>query len=223
MEKSSGSNKHSSIRRTSKYSNLNNSNVYDSFSMSNKYLEMSSTPDTQKTRYISSKNPSNNYLGLRKSYANANVMSSESLLKIQKGRQSESTKPSRQVRINGRTPSRLRNSRASSNPRMNSRELHNNSSSSVKGRKGQLMSSSKLSKILSEQANIMFDQKERIKKIYEPINTALKPSSSNIKVSDEFPSIKSKHMPNMTQAVFHSDSRGKSKITFGILLGWAMG
>lgn len=182
------------MRRTSKYGNMNKSNVYDSFSMSNKFQEMSSTPDNTKTRYVTSKNMNNSYMGMRKSYASGKGTNNQNILSVQRLRQSESTKPQRDGHIVGKTPNKARNSkmRASSNPRMGSRELHNMSSSSIKGRKGQLMSSSKIGKIINEQTTALMKQRERIKRIYEPDQSAIMASSSNIKVTDEFPSITSK-------------------------------
>ena len=51
------------------------------------------------------------------------------------------------------------------------------------------MSSSKIDKIISEQSKILNDQRERIRKIYDPKNLGSRLSSSNIRVTDEFPII----------------------------------
>lgn len=205
-ERDYSNNRRSSNRKSNKLVNMS-SNVYES-SMSNKFLEMSSTPDNSKTRYASTKpSVSNSYMGLRKSYA-GQMIPAENNIRM---RQSESTKPVRNTKITGRTPSKLRNSkmRASSNPKLGTRELHNSSSASIKGRKGQLMSSSKLGKIINDQTNHLLEQKQRIKQIYNPSNELLMSSASNIKVTDEFPSIKSKNLTSANKAV--KDDRNKSK------------
>jgi hypothetical protein len=127
-------------------------------------------------------------------------------------RQSESTKPVRNIRVTGKTPSKIRNHkiRASSNPRLVNREIHENSVTSFKGRKGQLMSSSKLGKIINEQTSNLLDQKERIQQIYDPSNLILKQSSNNIKISDEFPQIKNKNR-TQNKIILNSENRSKNR------------
>lgn len=200
-----------STRKNSKYGIMNKSNVYDSFSMSNKFLEMSSTPDNSKTRYVTGKNSNNNsYMGLKGSQNN--IGDSESAQRMQKMRQSESTKPQRNGRMLGKTPSKSKNTklRASSNPRMMPKDIHNASSTSIRGRKGQLMSSSKIGKIISDQTNALMKQKDRIQRIYEPGKSAVLASSSNIKVTDEFPSINHKKaLIAASQAVANDRNSGQ--------------
>lgn len=58
---------------------------------------------------------------------------------------------------------------------------------------------------------IIMDQRERIRKIYNPTNLGLKSCSSNIMVSDEFPSIKNKNGKNGMNSSFNSGSRLKSR------------
>jgi hypothetical protein len=148
------------------------------------------------SKYMVSKNSSSsNYMDLRKSYASSNIAPNENYMKYQKGRLSESTKPSRPSKVLGKTPSKVRYSRAraSSNPRLGSnRENQNMSSSYMKGRKGRLMSSSRLGKIIADQSNAIFEQKERIKKIYEPNSTGLQ--NREYRIPEEFPSINNKHL-----------------------------
>lgn len=72
------------------------------------------------------------------------------------------------------------------------------------------MSATKIGKIIAEQSNALMDQRERIRKIYDPNNMAARSSSSNIKVTDEFPSINSKNMKNGVSGMnpsFTNDSR----------------
>ena len=112
-------------------------------------------------------NFNNSNIETRKSYMGQS-RPGETSMRMMKMRQSESTRPVKNTRITGRTPINKRNPkiRAFSNPRLGSRELHSNSSTTIKGRKGQLMSSSKLGKIISEQTNNLLEQKHRIKQIY---------------------------------------------------------
>jgi hypothetical protein len=67
------------------------------------------------------------------------------------------------------------------------------------------MSSSKLGKIISEQTNNLLEQKHRIKQIYSTGNGILIASAGNIKVTDEFPSIKNK-IPNHAHKALKDDS-----------------
>jgi hypothetical protein len=187
--------------------------------MSNKFLEISSTPDNSKMRYINSKNSnSSNYSNMRRSYMHKNPTQNDSSMRAQRMRQSESTKPNRQSKILGKTPSKMpyNRARASSNPRMGgTKEMHNVSSTSLQNRKGKLMSSSKLGKMITDQNNVIMDQKQRIQKIYEPNRTGMKSSSSNIKVADEFPSIngnsvkKSNHLDDHINKRFGQNGHGK--------------
>jgi hypothetical protein len=151
-------------------------------------------------------NFNNSNVEMRKSYAGQS-RPGETSMRMMKMRQSESTKPVKNTRITGRTPIKQKNPkiRAFSNPRLGTRELHNNSSTSIKGRKGQLMSSSKLGKIISEQTNNLLEQKHRIKHIYNSSNGILIASASNIKVTDEFPTIKNKN-PNYANKALKDDS-----------------
>ena len=201
------SNPRKSSKRT-KYGNFNN-NVYDSFSKPHKILEMSSTPDNSSNVYRGSTRltGNNSFLSTRKNYGDqAKLM--DTSMRMMKMRQSESTKPMRNMKITGKIPNKLRNSRirASSNPRLSSKDMHNNSSVSIKGRKGQLLSSSKLGKIINEQTNNLMEQKERIKQIYDPGNVILKSTTNNIKVADEFPSIKNKNPNSASKVVLNSSN-----------------
>lgn len=147
-------------------------------------------------KYMTSKSSSStNYMDLRRSYASSNIAPNENFMRYQKGRLSESTKPNRPSKMIGKTPSKSRYSRAraSSNPRLGSnRDNQNMNSSFMRGRKGRLMSSSKIGKIIADQSSAMFEQKDRIKKIYEPNSTGLQNREYNIQ--EEFPSINNKHL-----------------------------
>jgi hypothetical protein len=184
-------------------------NVYDSFSMPNSFLDMSSTPGSN-NRYKQTANK-NSKLNLSHSYMN-NMLSNESILRLQKNRLSESTKPVRRNGPVGQTPSKSKQSRgrASSNPRTGVRESFNQSATSLKSRKGKMMSATKLNKIVNgknSKHQLIIDQRDRIRKIYNPTNLALKSSSSNIMVSDEFPSIKSKNSKTGMSTSFNAGSR----------------
>lgn len=200
--KRSISDKRSSVKRSSKNGKIK-SNVYDSFSMSNGVLDITSTPENNSS-----------YMDMRKSYMN-NLASSKAI-RIHKVRQSESTQPMRKSGLANETPKQAKNakSRASSNPRMNSRDAHNNSSSSLKGRRGQLMSASKLGKIVNgKQAknSVASNQRERIKKIYNPGNQLVaKHSSNNIMVSDEFPFIQKNNPKSGVNSSLSGDNRTKN-------------
>jgi len=173
---------------------------------------MSSTPDNSDSRY---KNPNKNlnyshsYIGARKSYTDQSKFM-DSSMRMMKMRQSESTKPVRNLRGTGRTPNKIKGNkvRASSNPRLGSRDIHYNSSVNIKGRKGQLMSSSRLGKIINEQTSHLLEQKERIKEIYDPNNVILKSGSNNIKVTDEFPLIKNKNLNSASKVALNTEGRG---------------
>ncbi len=176
-----------------------------------KFLEMSSTPEYSNTRYKGAKNLNNSNSFIRgKNYADQTKLM-DSSMRLMRMRQSESTKPVRNMKISGKTPSKLRNSkiRASSNPRLGQRDMHSNSSTSFRGRKGQLMSSTKLGKIISEQTSNILEQKERIQQIYDPGNVILKSTASNIKVADEFPSIKNKNLNSASKVILNAENRGK--------------
>ncbi|CAI2367643.1 unnamed protein product [Moneuplotes crassus] len=176
-----------------------------------KFLEMSSTPEYSNNRYNGTKNLNNSNSFIRGKNYHDQTKLMDSSMRMMRMRQSESTKPVRNMRITGRTPSKMRNSkiRASSNPRLGKRDMHSNSSANFKGRKGQLMSSSKLGKIISEQTNNLLEQKERIQQIYDPGNVILKSTASNIKVADEFPSIKNKNLNSASKVIINPDNRGK--------------
>ena len=167
---------------------------------------MSSTPDNSNNRRL---NYSNSYIGKRKNNIDQTKLM-DSSMRMMKMRQSESTKPVRNLGVTGRTPNKMENNkgRASSNPRLGGRDMHYNSSASIKGRKGKLMSSSKLGKMISEQTNNLLEQKERIKQIYDPRNVMLKPESNNIKVTDEFPSIKNKNLKIENKVILNNEARG---------------
>ena len=100
--------------------------------------------------------------------------------------------------------------RAYSNPRMNNKEMHNNSNNSLRGRKGMLMSATKIGKIISEQNQILIDQRERIRKIYDPKNLGTRSGSNNIRVTDEFPNI-SKNLETGVNSSFTSDKRNSGQ------------
>lgn len=71
------------------------------------------------------------------------------------------------------------------------------------------MSSTKLGKIISEQTSNILEQKERIQQIYDPGNVILKSTASNIKVADEFPSIKNKNLNSASKVILNAENRGK--------------
>lgn len=96
--------------------------------------------------------------------------------------------------------------RAYSNPRMHSKEVHNSSNNSLRGRKGQLMSATKIGKIVVEQNQALVDQREKIRKIYDPKNFGARSSSNNIRVTDEFPVI-NKNMDIGVNSSFTGDMR----------------
>ena len=93
---------------------------------------------------------------------------------------------------------------------MHNKEVHNSSNNSLRGRKGQLMSATKIGKIVEQQSQIFVDQREKIRKIYDPKNIGARSSSNNIRVTDEFPVI-NKNMDIGVNSSFTGDMRNSGQ------------
>ncbi|CAI2369572.1 unnamed protein product [Moneuplotes crassus] len=148
-----------------------------------KFLQMGDSPEYSANRFKVGKilNGSSSFIKNPNYQDQTKLM--DSSMRMMRMRQSESTKPARNMRITDKPSSKVRNSkmRANSNPRLGNRDMHSNSSASFKGRKGQLMSSSKLGKIINDQTNNILEQKVRI---LNPGNISKKMRYSQLQYND---------------------------------------
>ena len=83
------------------------------------------------------------------------------------------------------------------------------------------MSATKIGKIIAEQSKLLLDQRDKIRKIYNPNNLGIRSSSNNIRANDQFPSIKNKNLEKAINSSFTGDTLGQRSNNLGEKLSYS--
>ena len=83
------------------------------------------------------------------------------------------------------------------------------------------MSATKIGKIIAEQSKLLLNQRDKIKKIYNPNNLGIRSSSNNIRASNEFPLINNKNVEKAINSSFNGEHFGQRTNNFGDKLSYS--
>lgn len=82
------------------------------------------------------------------------------------------------------------------------------------------MSATKIGKIIAEQSKMLLNQRDKIKKIYNPNNAGIRSSSNNLRASNEFPLINNKNVEKAINSSFNGEHFGQRSNNLGDKLSY---